>query len=202
MTKTRSNSEASVGSLAPRNDEGYWHVVIETPRGCRNKFKYDETSRIFILNTVLPAGAVFPYDFGFIPSTLAEDGDPEDVLLLMDEPAFSGCVIPSRLIGVIEAEQTEKDGTTNRNDRIVAVAIAARDYQNLNSVNGLDDNLVKEIEHFFISYNEMHGKRFELLGCRGRKRAEKLLKQSTLRFVERQRPHAKVSKKRKFRAKA
>jgi len=197
-----SQSKSPINVLPSKNADGHWHVLIETPRNCRNKFKYDEDLHVFILSSVLPAGAVFPYDFGFIPSTLGEDGDPEDVLLLMDEPAYPGCLIPARLIGVIEAEQTERDGTVSRNDRIVAVASNARDYQNLRSVDGLDDNLVKEIEHFFISYNEMRGKRFELLGCRGPKRAEKLLKKSTARFEAKQRPKSKPSRKRKPKAKA
>jgi len=86
--------------------------VIETPKDCRNKYKFDPALRSFKLNRVLPDGMVFPYDFGFVPSTLADDGDPIDVLLLMDAPAFPGCIIESRLIGVIEGEQTE-DGRRN-----------------------------------------------------------------------------------------
>src|SRR6201987_6338414 len=77
-------------------------VIIETPAGSRNKFAFDPDQGIFALKKVLPAGMVFPYDFGFLPQTLAEDGDPIDVLLLMDEPAFSGCAVRARLIGVIQ----------------------------------------------------------------------------------------------------
>src|SRR6185295_2715875 len=94
---------------------GDLNVVVETPKGSRNKFKFDEEHGLYKLSGVLPAGMAFPYDFGFIPSTRGEDGDPVDVLLLMDEPAFAGCLVASRLIGVIEVEQTEK-GETMRND--------------------------------------------------------------------------------------
>src|SRR5262249_11212882 len=97
---------------------GLVNVVIEAPRGSRNKYKYDERHGLFRLSKVLPLGACFPYDFGFIPSTRAEDGDPVDVLVLTEEPAFAGCVLPVRLLGVIEAEQTE-GGKTVRNDRLV-----------------------------------------------------------------------------------
>ena len=83
------------------------NVVIETPRGCRNKFKYDDKLGLFRLNSVFPAGSAFPYDFGFISQTKAREGDPINVLLLMDQPAFAGCVIAARVIGVIEAEQKE-----------------------------------------------------------------------------------------------
>src|SRR5580658_10792603 len=84
---------------------GLLQVIIETPAGSRNKFAFDPEQGIFTLKKVLPAGMVFPYDFGFLPQTLASDGDPIDVLLLMVEPAFSGCAVRARLIGVIEGEQ-------------------------------------------------------------------------------------------------
>ncbi len=83
-------------------------VVIETPRRSRNKYSYDPECDCMQLSTVLPEGMVFPYDFGFIPSTLGEDGDPLDILILMDEPVLPGCVIRARLVGAIEAKQKER----------------------------------------------------------------------------------------------
>src|ERR1700722_12946419 len=83
-------------------------VIIETPKGSRNKYAFDPEERIFALKTVLPAGMAFPYDFGFVPSTKGGDGDPLDVLVLMDEPAFAGCKLSCRIIGVIEGEQRSK----------------------------------------------------------------------------------------------
>src|SRR5438477_2175300 len=83
------------------------NAVIETPMGSRNKFKYDEDLGFFALSGVLPQGMMFPHAFGFVPRTRASDGDPTDVLVVMDEPTFVGCVVSSRLLGVIEAEQTE-----------------------------------------------------------------------------------------------
>src|SRR5919199_5701638 len=99
-----------------QGDSNVLNVIVDTPKGSRNKYKYDEELGIFRLSGVMPAGAVFPYDFGYVPSTLGEDGDPIDVLVLMDEPAFVGCLVPSRLIGGFCAEQTES-GKTERNDR-------------------------------------------------------------------------------------
>ncbi|HKD35585.1 MAG TPA: inorganic diphosphatase, partial [Pirellulales bacterium] len=104
----------------------------------------------------------------------ADDGDPLDVLVLMDESAFPGCIIPARLIGVIEAKQIEK-GKTERNDRLVAVAVDAHDYRDIRTLHHVNANLVKELEHFFISYNEMRGKQFKLVGTRGPKHAKKLI---------------------------
>ena len=157
-------------------DREEWQVVIETPKRSHNKFKHDQHRQVFILNDVLPEGMSFPYDFGFLPATLGDDGDPLDVLLLTDEPTFCGCVVPSRLIGVIEAEQTETDGQGERNDRLVAVPCKARAYANLKSLKDMDRNLLDEIEQFFVSYNRVHEKRFKVLGLHGPATAEKLAK--------------------------
>lgn len=84
---------------ATDRETGDIFAVIEAVRGTRNKFKFDERRGLFIHDGVLPAGATYPFDFGFVPSTKGEDGDPIDVLVLMEEPAFVGAVIPSRLVG-------------------------------------------------------------------------------------------------------
>ena len=126
---------------------------------------------------------VFPQDFGFIPSTLGPDGDPMDVLVLMDEPTFPGNLVRARLIGVIEAEQTE-DGKTLRNDRLIAVASECQDYQNVKELDDLDKNLVAQIEHFFVSYNQMAGKKFKPIGRPDAKQAGKILVEGRKRFSQ------------------
>jgi inorganic pyrophosphatase len=93
---------------ARKDDTGLVNLIVDTPKGSRNKFRYDSDLGLFRLGKVLPLGMAFPYDFGFIPSTLAEDGDPLDVLLLADEPAFPGCLVGARLLGVFEAEQRKR----------------------------------------------------------------------------------------------
>jgi len=120
---------------------------------------------------------MFPHAFGFVPGTKAADGDPEDVLVIMDLPVFTGCVVPSRLIGVIEAEQTE-DGETDRNDRLIAVAAPSKDYSDVNSLKDLNGTMLKEIEQFFVNYNQEKGKKFKVLGRKGPQEAMKLLKKS------------------------
>jgi inorganic pyrophosphatase len=117
---------------------------------------------------------VFPYDFGFVPSTRAEDGDPIDVLLLMDEQAFPGCVVESRLIGVIEAEQQE-DGRTTRNDRLVAVAKESHSHSNLRELRDLNRKLLRELGEFFANYQQLSGARFKVLGYKGPREAMALL---------------------------
>jgi inorganic pyrophosphatase len=150
-------------------------VIIETPKGSQNKYTYEPRFAAFVLDGVLPAGAVFPFDFGFVPSTVGDDGDPLDVLVLMDAAAFTGCIVASRLIGVIEAEQTE-NGKTFRNDRLIAVAAKSITHRSLGDISDVSDDLVGQIEHFFISYNMAKGKTFEPKGRSGRERAVALVR--------------------------
>ena len=174
------------------SEAGELNVIIDTPKGSRNKFKYDEGQELFKLAGVLPAGAVFPFDFGFVPSTLGEDGDALDVLVLMDEPAFVGCLVVARLIGVIEAEQTE-EGNTARNDRLIAVAAESRNHRDVRSLDMLSDNLVEEIQHFFVSYNEIKDKEFRPRGRFGPDRAEELVREGMKQFSQAKRqPKAKT----------
>jgi len=152
-------------------------VIVETPKGRRNKFKFDPEQMCFILGSVLPAGLSFPYDFGFLLDTRAADGDPLDVLLLMDESAFPCCVVESRLIGVLEVEQA-KDGKKYGNDRIIAVGEQAHDYRDLRSLKDLNENLLKEIEQFFAANSRIKGKEFKLLAARGPKRAWRVVEKN------------------------
>ncbi len=161
-------------------ETGLYQVVIETPKGSRNKFAYDPEQRIFSLKKVLPAGMVFPYDFGFFPRTLAEDGDALDVLLLMDEPAYPGIAVLSRLIGVIEGEQL--DGKKRiRNDRIVAVADANHMYADIKKLDDLPKPFVNELQQFFVNYHKLEGKEYKLLGCHGIATAQKLIEQASIK---------------------
>jgi inorganic pyrophosphatase len=154
------------------SEAGDVHVIIDTPRGSRNKYKWDEKHKVLKLSHVLTAGAVFPFDFGFIPGTHGADGDALDVLVLTDEPLLSGCLILARLIGVIEAEQTQ-DGNTFRNDRLLAVAAASRLYAAVRDLGDLPPTLVDEVEQFFINYNVMRDRVFKPIA---RGRSEKALK--------------------------
>jgi inorganic pyrophosphatase len=151
-------------------------AIVETPKGRRNKFNYDPAIESFTLGGLLGEGLSFPFDFGFVPSTLAEDGDPVDVMILMDEPAHVGCVLDVRIIGVIEAEQTE-DGKTTPNHRLVAVAIHSYNHEEIKSVSAVNKSILEQVEEFFISYNKCRGRKFRVLGVHGPKRAIKLIEQ-------------------------
>lgn len=160
------------------SESGLLNVVIDTPKGSRNKYKLDEQSGQWRLSKMLPQGMAFPYDFGFIPSTRAEDGDPIDVLLLSDEPSFPGCIVPAKLIGVIEAEQTER-GETIRNDRLVAVVETPFNPAEFETLDDVSGQRVDEIEHFFVAYNEVEGKQFKPIARRGPVQAKKILERAS-----------------------
>ena len=156
-------------------------AIIETPKGRRNKFDYDPEFRLFKLGGLLPEGMMFPYDFGFIPSTLADDGDPLDVMVLLDEPAHVGCLLDVRIIGVIEAEQVQK-GKAEENDRLIAVAVHSYNHRNVNSLDDINKAIVDQIEEFFIAYNKSRGKKFKVKGRHGPKRAGQLVDAGIAKF--------------------
>jgi inorganic pyrophosphatase len=137
-------------------------VTIDTPKGSRAKFKFE--SGVIKLSKILPLGYSFPYNFGFVPGTKAQDGDPFDVLVLTDVPLPVGAVVEARIIGVFEAVQTEKTGKVVRNDRLIAVAVEDPAYEKIKTYEDLGELTRRELEHFFQSYNKLRNKKVESLG--------------------------------------
>jgi inorganic pyrophosphatase len=177
--KQHGSHPAHAGDLSrlPSFDKkGALLVVIETPRGCHNKYDYDPELRCLTLGKVLPEGMVFPYDFGFVPSTRAEDGDPLDVLALLDSPVAPGCIVRARPIGVIEAEQKEKGQKWIRNDRMLAVAVNARVHAAVHKPGDLRPHMLRELQEFFIDYNKLENRKFRCLRVRGPKTALQLVR--------------------------
>jgi inorganic pyrophosphatase len=154
------------------DDKKTIQVIIETPKGSRNKYAFDPDQRVFKLKRVLPAGMAFPYDFGFVPSTKADDGDPVDVLVLMDEPAFPGCLLECRLIGVIAGQQ-EKKGKKARNDRVVAIEQENHSFADIQHIHDLGKQFVRELENFFTNYHDLHGEKYRVLSVGGPGQARK-----------------------------
>jgi len=175
--KARASALADPSRLWPLDADSKQtvQVVIETPKGCRNKYAFDPQQKVFGLKKVLPAGMAFPYDFGFIPSTIADDGDPVDVLVLMDEPAFPGCLLKCRIVGIIEGEQGDKK-KQERNDRIIAVAQENHSYAHVKRVGDLGKKFVRELEEFFVNYHRLLGKKYSIIGIRGPAKARRLIK--------------------------
>lgn len=151
-------------------------AVVETPKGSAQKYDFDPENKWFKLKKIMPAGMVFPYDFGFIPNTLGEDGDPLDIIIISELKSFPGCVMDCRVIGGITANQTE-NGKTVRNDRFLAIPEASEMFKEIKSIKDLPKDITKQLTTFFINYNELAGKKFEPLGEVNETEALKLIKQ-------------------------
>jgi inorganic pyrophosphatase len=130
---------------------------------------------VFRFEKLLPLGQTFPFDFGFLPSTIGGDGDPLDVLLIGEEPSPIGCVVLGKIVGVLEGKQTE-NGRNERNDRIIAIPLEGKSRKPMAPAPRIDKTLEKGITDFFVSYNALQGKKFVPLGLHGRRRALQLVK--------------------------
>jgi inorganic pyrophosphatase len=163
------------------NSEMLVHAVIETPKGSRNKYAYQEASGLFLLKKILPAGTAFPLDFGFIPGTRAEDGDPLDVLVITEQASYPGCLMQCRPIGIIKGEQ-RKQGSRKyvRNDRVLAVPDASTDFANLKRFSDLSKELRNDLSHFFMYYNSMEGGTYRMIRTGGAVEALSAVKSAIL----------------------
>jgi inorganic pyrophosphatase len=153
-------------------------AIIETPKGKGLKYDFDPQKGYFFLKKILPAGMVFPFDFGFIPGTLGQDGDPIDVIVLSEIETFPGCAMECRVIGAIKAEQQERDGATMRNDRFLAIPVVSQMYANVESLTQLPKAIMDQLELFFKNYNEEAGKKFTVLDRSTTKQALQLLEEA------------------------
>ena len=158
---------ANLASLAHRLDPAKQtcRAVIECQKGGRAKYSYDRAAEALELSRFLPEGMTFPLDFGFVPSTTGGDGDPLDIMVLADEPLAPGAILEVRLIGVIEAEQTE-DGRTQRNDRLVAVATASRLFEKVARLEDVGEAFTRNLTQFWIHYETLRGVEFRVLAVR------------------------------------
>jgi inorganic pyrophosphatase len=138
-------------------------VIVETPKGNNHKYDYDPKLKRFKLKKILPAGMSFPYDFGFIPNTKGDDGDPLDVIVISEITCTQGSAIDCRIIGAIKAEQADQDGKTTRNDRFLGVPEVSQLFTNVNTLKHLPASIIGQLETFFKNYNEQAGKKFKVL---------------------------------------
>jgi inorganic pyrophosphatase len=157
------------------------NAVIEIPRGDTNKYEYDKQLQVFRLDRNLYSPVHYPGDYGFIPSTLSEDGDPLDVLVLVDAPSFTGCVMIVRPIGALRMiDQDSED------EKILAVGVNNPIYKNLNEYRELYPHLLLEIEHFFSVYKELEAKRTRVKGWEDAARAREMVTESQQRYRDKQ----------------
>jgi inorganic pyrophosphatase len=140
-------------------EPGVLNVLIEIPAGSKNKYEFDKDLNAFALDRVLYSSVQYPYDYGFIPNTLADDGDPLDGMVLMDQPTFPGCVIPARPIGMLEMI----DGG-DRDEKLICVPVKDPRYAEVKSLENVANHRLEEIAEFFRSYKNLEKKVTEILG--------------------------------------
>lgn len=162
-------------NLPPFTEDGDIYVVVETPRGSRAKFDYDPKLKAFTLSKSLLTGLSYPHDWGFVPSTKADDGDPIDVMVVHDAATFPGTILTCRIIGVLQIEQKSK-GKKERNDRLFAVPKDSHSEQALKDVRDLSGPIQQELEKFFKATDELEDKELDVIGWKGPKTAVRAIK--------------------------
>jgi inorganic pyrophosphatase len=151
-------------------------VVIESPRATQAKYKFDPNDKLFKLKRLLPLGMVFPYDFGFIPGTIGEDGDPLDALVLSEFASFTGAHLTCRIIGALKAVQGKEGKKATRNDRYFCVPVTSITYSPIETIDQLGKEHNGQIQEFFINYNKVDGKVFSCLGIVDPEKAFRMIK--------------------------
>ena len=169
-------------NLPSLTEDGDVRVVVETPGGSRAKFAYDPKLETFILSKSLLTGLTYPHDWGFVPSTKADDGDPLDIMVIHDAATFPGIVLTCRVIGILQIEQKSK-GKAERNDRLFAVPRRSHSEQGLRDVRDLSKAIQQELEKFFIATDELEDKTLEIIGWKGPQSATKAIKDSAKKFA-------------------
>jgi inorganic pyrophosphatase len=164
--------------LAAFTPEGDLVVVIDTPKGSRNKYKWDEALKTWRLAKILPPGLAFPWNYGFIPGTLSGDGDPLDALLLTEEPVFCGAVALARPRAIVGLEQNGQ-----RNDRILASP--AGEHEDRIYADRIPERLLSEIEVFFEGYHRLRGNRVVATRRGGEEEARAAIREAERAFRER-----------------
>ena len=168
-------------SSLPARSKGGWHVVVETPRGSRVKLEYDPAMGVFTVSHSLILGMSYPYDWGFVPSTKADDGDPLDAMIFWETPTFPGLVVPCRALGVLEIDQRRSGGRRReRNDRILFVPQDDDRTRGLTDIRQLAKRRRDELATFFRQVTAFTNKDVRILGWKGRRVAEALLKRSLI----------------------
>lgn len=152
------------------------NVIIETPKGSNNKYVYEPDYDLFRIKKNLPQGFVFPLDFGFIPNTVGGDGDPLDILVIMDTPGYPGCLVSCNLIGVINVLQTKQGKHSERNDRYIAVASRSTFAPRYKTMQDLGAKYIEQLIGFFQYYMESEGTKFQLIDTKGKAEALKQIK--------------------------
>jgi inorganic pyrophosphatase len=173
---------ADLFRLPARDDDGDIHVVVESPRGSRVKLKYEPALGVFTLARPLILGVQYPFDWGFVPSTRAPDGDPLDAIVLSEAPSYPGVVLACRAIGVVLVTQNAKEGGRERNDRLVTVAKKAPRTDGIEDARQLQERVREELAQFFLVAVSLAGKDVRIEGWDGPERAQQLIEEAIRNF--------------------
>lgn len=152
-------------------------VLIEIPKGSRNKYEFDKEKKVIRFDRMLFSSVHYPSDYGFIPETLALDGDPLDALVLLWEPTFPGCLIEAKPIGLFMMKDENLP-----DEKILCVPVKDPLWNHIKNLSDVPPHLLKEIEHFFSIYKELEQKKVEVEGWRDEKAAVKSIKESKERY--------------------
>jgi inorganic pyrophosphatase len=172
-------------NLPAFTEDGDVHVVVETPRGSRAKFAYDPKIETFTLSKSLLTGLTYPHDWGFVPSTKADDGDPLDIMVIHDAATFPGLVVTCRVIGILRIEQKSKN-KSERNDRLFAVPRRSHSEEALEDVRDLKKPIQEELEKFFIATDELEDKKLNIIGWKGPKAAVQAITDAAKSFAKKE----------------
>jgi inorganic pyrophosphatase len=152
-------------------------AFIEIPKGSQNKYEFDKEAGVFRLDRVLYSPMHYPTEYGYIKDTLAEDGDPLDVMVLTTYPTFPGCVIETRVVGVLVMSDDK-----GQDEKLLGVADTDPRFAHVQSLEDVPPHILKEIAHFFEVYKDLEGKETKVEGWKGREDAERILKDAIARY--------------------
>ncbi|MBV9490555.1 MAG: inorganic diphosphatase [Verrucomicrobia bacterium] len=167
-----------LSDLPTYSDAGAVYAVVESPKGSLVKLKYELKLNAFTVTRALPLGLSYPFDWGFVPSTQAPDGDPLDVLILHEGSTYPGVVLACRPLGLIEMEQDDEEGKRERNDRVIVMPSWQDRLGEFQRASDLPARLREEIEQFFLSTTFFSAKHAKVLGWKGPKRASAVIEES------------------------
>jgi inorganic pyrophosphatase len=161
--------------LAPFDDDDNLQVIVESPRGSTLKLKYDPKNSVFTISRALPVGLAYPFDWGFIPGTRADDGDPVDALVVHESPTYPGVLLTCRILGMVSLSQVQ-DGKREQNDRVIALPAWSNSIGDVKDFNDLPKPLRQQMEQFFVNNTFFTGKKIKLEGWQGRRAAERMIR--------------------------
>jgi inorganic pyrophosphatase len=171
----------NLARLTAFDDDNALRVVVESPRGSTLKLEYDPDQRLFTVSRSLPLGLAYPFDWGFVPGTIAADGDPVDALAIHQVSSYPGVVLPCRVLGMVELDEKTGSGKTRVNNRIIAIPAWHESLNALTEARDLPISIRDELEHFFIAATAFTGKKISVRGWAGSRATRRFIKSCQVR---------------------